>query len=63
MTEEEYYSAEFTDDFLNTQADAGEFYLEENGYHCTPTEGEIKKMAKKEYAMIFAQWIRANFQK
>jgi hypothetical protein len=63
MTEEEYYSAEFTDEFLNTQADAGDFYLEENGYHCMRTEAEIKKMVTKGYAMIFAQWIRANFQK
>ena len=59
MTEEEYYSAEFTDDFLKTQADAGEFYLQD----CMRTEAEIKKMATKGYAMVFAQWIRANFQK
>ena len=62
MREEKYYSAEVTDDFLNAPADAGELYLEKNGYHCTPTEAEIKKMAKQEYAMIFTQWIRANFQ-
>ena len=63
MTEEEYYSFEFTDDFLNTQADIGESYLEENGYNCMPTEKEIHKMVKTGYAMIFAQWIRANFEK
>jgi hypothetical protein len=53
MTQEEYYSAEFTDDFLNTRADAGDFYLEENGYHCVRTEAEIKKIATKGYAIIF----------
>jgi hypothetical protein len=63
MTEEEYYSAEFTDDFLNAQADAGELYLEENCYHCMRTGAEIKKMTTEGYAMIFARWIRANFEK
>ena len=62
MTEEEYYSGEFTDDFLNRQADAGEFYLKDKGCHCVRNEAEIENMTTKEYAMIFAQWIRANFQ-
>jgi hypothetical protein len=63
MTEEEYYSGEFTDDFLNRQAAAGEFYLKDKGYHCVRNEAESENMTTNEYATIFAQWIRANFQK
>jgi hypothetical protein len=62
MTEEEYYSSEFTDDFLNTQAEIGEFCLEQNGYNGMPAQEEMHKMVKTGYAMIFAQWIRANFE-
>jgi len=45
MTEQEYFASEFTNDFLNRQADAGDLLLEENGYNCMPTREAMQKMA------------------
>ena len=31
MSSEEYYAAEFSDDYLDAQADAGDYFLDESG--------------------------------
>jgi hypothetical protein len=38
MTEEEYFTGEFSDDYLNTQVDAGEYHLDEEGMLDLPTD-------------------------
>jgi hypothetical protein len=52
MTEDEYFASEFTDDFLNSQANAGDRLL-----------AERNRVAATEHAIIFLQWVRANFDK
>jgi len=52
MTEDEYFASEFTDDFLNSQADAGDRLLAERN-HAEATD----------HAIIFLKWIRANLDK
>jgi hypothetical protein len=37
MNESENYAGEFSDDKLDTLAEAGEFYLEESGFYLMPT--------------------------
>jgi len=31
MSSEEYYASEFSDDYLDAQADAGDYFLDESG--------------------------------
>jgi len=62
MAEDEYYASEFTDEFLHSQADAGDCRLEENGYNCMPTQEEIQKMAAEGEATLQVAFIR-NFWK
>jgi hypothetical protein len=52
MTEDEYFASEFTDDFLNSQADAGDRLL-----------AERNRMEATDHAMIFLKWIRTNIDK
>lgn len=47
MSEEEYFAGEFTDDFLNAQADAGEFHLDEMGFFHMPSLGEMRALARE----------------
>ncbi len=46
MNESEYYAGDFSDDKLDALAEAGEFYLEESGFHLMPTQKEMKKLAR-----------------
>jgi hypothetical protein len=52
MTEDEYFASEFTDDFLNSQADAGDRLL-----------AERNRAEATDHAIIFLKWIRSNFDK
>jgi hypothetical protein len=52
MTEDEYFGSEFTDHFLNSQADAGDRFL-----------AERNRVEGTDHAMIFLRWIRANLDK
>lgn len=38
MTEEEYFAGAFSDDYLDAQADAGEYHLDEEGMLDLPTD-------------------------
>ena len=58
ITEDEYYASEFTDDFLNRQADAGDLLLEENGYSRMPNQDEIQKLAAEGEEMLRAAFLR-----
>ena len=42
MNEAEDYAGELTDDFLNAQADSGDYYCDEQGYQFLPTQEEMK---------------------
>ncbi len=46
MNESEYYAGEFSDDTLDTLAEAGEFYLDESGFYKMPTQEEMQKLAR-----------------
>jgi hypothetical protein len=45
MTEEEYYASEFSDDELKAAADAGEYFLEEEGFNDRMTDKQIDRLA------------------
>lgn len=60
--EEEYYAGEFTDEFLHSQADAGDHHLQESGWSYMPSNKELERMvADGEAALIIQGWIKANF--
>ena len=45
--EADYYATEFSDADLDAIADAGEFYLEESGFFCLPSQEEIQAMVRE----------------
>jgi hypothetical protein len=59
IKESEYYAGELSDDKLDALSEAGEFYLEESGFYATPTQEEMRKLAKMGESMKAAT--RADF--
>jgi len=45
MKEEEYPGGEFTDAELNALADAGEFYLDEDGFEYQLSDAQLDRLA------------------
>ena len=45
MNEGDYLAGEFTDEFLDAQADAGDYFLDEEGFQYRLTQDEMKKLA------------------
>jgi hypothetical protein len=45
MNENDYLASEFSDDFLDAQADAGDYFLDEEGFQYRPTRDEMEKLA------------------
>jgi hypothetical protein len=58
MTEKEYFASEFTDSFLHAQAEAGDFYSEENGYNCMPTQEEIQRSVAEGDELLRTAFLR-----
>jgi hypothetical protein len=53
MSKNNYLSGELTDDFLNAQADAGDYPLDEEGFQYRPTQDEMKKLALEGQSLLF----------
>jgi hypothetical protein len=45
MNENDYLASEFSDDFLDGQADAGDYLLDEEGFQYRPTRDEMEQLA------------------
>jgi hypothetical protein len=58
MNENDYLGGELTDEFLQAQADAGDYFLEEEGYEYRPTQHEIQMLALQGRALLFIDSIR-----
>jgi hypothetical protein len=60
MNEINDLSGEFTDDFLHTQADAGESFLDEQGFAYWLAQDEIKKLALEGYSLLFIDCLKGK---
>jgi hypothetical protein len=49
MSSEDYYASEFSDDYLDAQADAGDFFLDENGFQYRLNSAEISELVREGY--------------
>jgi hypothetical protein len=58
MNENDYLGGEMADEFLQAQADAGDYFLEEEGYEYRPTQHEIQMLALQGRALLFIDSIR-----
>jgi len=47
MRSEEYYASEFSDDYLDAQADAGDFFLDESGFQYRLNSAEILELVRE----------------
>jgi hypothetical protein len=53
MNEMNYMSGEFSDEFLHAQADAGDYFLDEEGFQYRLTQDEMKRLALEGQALLF----------
>ena len=53
MNEINYLSGEFSDEFLHTQADIGDYLLDEEGFQYRLTQDEMKRLALEGQALLF----------
>ena len=60
MNEINDLSGEFTDDFLHTQADAGQNLLDEEGFAYRLAQDEIKKLALEGYSLLFIDCLKGK---
>jgi hypothetical protein len=47
MSSEEYYASEFSDDYLDAKADAGDYFLEESGFYFRLNSAEVSKLVQE----------------
>jgi hypothetical protein len=47
MSSEEYYASEFSDDYLDAKADAGDYFLEESGFYFRLNSAEVSKLMQE----------------
>jgi hypothetical protein len=61
VNESEYYATEMTDAELDAQADAGEFYLDEQGFYLLPSPEDVQTMMEEGQQMLNdALWRQMN---
>ena len=53
MNEMNYLSGEFSDEFLHTQADIGDYLLDEEGFQYRLTQDEMQRLALEGQALLF----------
>jgi hypothetical protein len=46
MSSEEYYASEFSDDYLDAQADAGDYFLDESGFYFRLNSVEVSELVR-----------------
>ena len=44
MSSDEYYASEFSDDYLDAQADAGDYFLEKSGFYFRLDPAEVSAL-------------------
>ena len=47
MSSEEYYASEFSDDYLDAQADAGDYFLDESGFYFRFNSAEVSELVQE----------------
>jgi hypothetical protein len=60
MDESNYLAGEFTDEFLDAQADAGDYLLDEQGFQYWPTQDEMKKLALEGESLLFIDSLKGK---
>jgi hypothetical protein len=60
MDEMNYLSGEFTDEFLHTQADAGDYLLDQEGFQYRPTQDEMKRLALEGQSLLFIDRLKGK---
>jgi hypothetical protein len=53
MNESDFLAGGFSDEFLHEQADAGDYFLDEEGFHYRPTQYEMQMLALEGRALLF----------
>ena len=60
MNESNNLSGECTEEFLHAQADAGDYLLDEEGFHYRPTQDEMKMLALAGQALLFIDSLKGK---
>ena len=60
MNESDYLSSEFADEFLHAQADAGDYFLYEEGFEYRPTQHEMQVLAVEGRALLFLDCLKGK---
>jgi hypothetical protein len=60
MNESNYLSGEFTDEFLHAQADAGDYFLDDEGFQYRPTQDEMQKLALEGQSPLFIDCLKGK---
>jgi hypothetical protein len=47
MSSEEYYASEFSDDYLDAQADAGDYFLDESAFYFRLNSAEVSELVQE----------------
>ena len=47
MSSEEYYASEFSDDYLDARADAGDYFLDESGFYFRLNSAEVSELVQE----------------
>ena len=53
-------SSEFTDEFLHTQADAGDYFLDQESFEDRPTQEEMKALVLEGVSLLFIECLKGK---
>ena len=60
MNESNYLLGEFTNEFLDAQADAGDYLLDEEGFQYRLTQDEMQKLALEGQSLLFIDCLKGK---
>jgi hypothetical protein len=60
MNESNNLSSEFTDEFLQTQADAGDHFLDQKSFEYRPTQKEMTLLALEGVSLLFIDCLKGK---
>ena len=60
MSSEEYYAAEFSDDYLNAQAGAGDYFLDESGFYFRLNSAEVSELVREGELLLLCDKLRGK---
>jgi hypothetical protein len=62
MSSEEYYASEFSDDYLDAQANAGNYFLDESGFYFRLNSAEVSELVREgELLLICEKLLGENY--